>query len=817
MYKKLIIGLLEIIFVLIFSSNLSFCEDTELEKVKSKIPELLGANNIGTEFLFTIPPCYEESYGYNFIKLFISSGYNTNVLIEITKVGLEIEKNIKANEVIEVNLSPTDGQPYTKEPDEQEVPEKVYEGRGIHVKSEHPIVVYCVVRYNATSDGFLALPISSLGKEYIATPYSTDPMFKAVWNYHIPSMTGIVAAYDGTEVKFTLGGNPDNETAGGLLPGESSSVIMNKGDVYMISSKGDYGNLSGSKIVASKPVAVVSGVQCTNIPVGNQWCDSPVEMENPTFTWGNYYHVPQVPGRKNPSIIRIFSSEPNTTIYRDSVMIGRLTKSGGIINQGFIETRLVPIDEEPRSAIIHGDKPIYVTLYNPGVQEDGQPHPKSDPFTMSIMPIDQYQKEIIFSTPGKNGSGFPENFINIIYSSSEDGSVPDYLEFAKEMNGNFEWQKLSDVFGSNGEVFALPINGNYYAAKALDLEGNEGIYRIRSKVPFAAYSFGYGSYDSYGYPTSAGLKDIGVSDVIPPKPVWEIDCAGKVYSDENENMAFVNDKLEDNIESSGLSIINLDELSENYKFELESYTAGVDNKTFWSLEPIDIEKDAKAFITFTDRNGNDTTIAIRYIAQKMEILTDNPNFRKLYENDIETKRFKIKNMDYENDLLIKRIELSNESNGFEINLLDIELPTNIPPQEVIEFDLTFRAYEAGEFKNNIVVEDNCNYTKEYPISVKVESNTSVYSDYGQFSISNVMPNPLTSGIGEVYFSLIKSSWVTLEVYNMQGEIQKELVSGFYTSGKHRITINAEDFNSGVYYLVYKCNDYSVQRVMVINK
>ena len=124
-----------------------------------------------------------------------------------------------------------------------------------------------------------------------------------------------------------------NKTAGGMKPGDIVTVDMDEGDVFMVSSKGDFGDLSGSHIIATKPVAVVSGVQCTNIPIGNQWCDYTVEMEIPTYTWGTHYHVPKIPNRQYPPLIRIFAKEPNTKLYRDGNNIGLLPEAGGMENK----------------------------------------------------------------------------------------------------------------------------------------------------------------------------------------------------------------------------------------------------------------------------------------------------------------------------------------------------------------------------------------------------------------------------------------------------------------------------------------------------
>jgi len=172
-----------------------------------------------------------------------------------------------------------------------------------------------------------------------------------------------------------------------MKPGDSKEFILNKGDVWAVATDTDEGDLSGSKVIANKPVAVVTGNMCNNIPTGNQWCDYTVEMDIPTFTWGTDYHVPKVPGRKYPSIIRIFAKEPNTTIYRNGRAIGQIKQAGGMEGNAYLTMRMGPMDVPPASIVISSDKPVGVTLYNTGVQEDN--YVQSDPFVMVMTPFQQ--------------------------------------------------------------------------------------------------------------------------------------------------------------------------------------------------------------------------------------------------------------------------------------------------------------------------------------------------------------------------------------------------------------------------------------------
>lgn len=406
----------------------------------------------------------------------------------------------------------------------------MYSGAGVHVFADGLISVYVVARFQATSDGFTAVPVSSLGEEYIVAAYAEDPMFRAVWNMKLPSTVTVTAPFDDTRCIFTLGGNPMTVTAGGMNPVESIEFTLHSGDTWMATTSADNADISGSLLRSSKPVAVVTGNQCTNIPVGNQWCDYTVEMNIPTHTWGTHYHVAKIPGRKYPPLIRIFANSPQTTIYRDGQQIGFINDAGGIQGEAFHEMRAGQmVDYDFDSHVFSGDKPVGIMLYNCGVQEDGYPLPDSDPFTSVITPIEQYQKDITFCTPATfGGDKFAQNFLNLVYQSDISGTVPEDMEFGEASGSSVTWSLLRDRFPGDGDVYEHDVEGKKYALKLLTLP-TVGVFKIRAEKPFAAYSFGYDWCDSYGYPTSGGYRDLmNKKDDEPPVPGWSMDEDGNV-------------------------------------------------------------------------------------------------------------------------------------------------------------------------------------------------------------------------------------------------------------------------------------------------
>ena len=691
--------------ILMAQSGAQASDNIDMKEIKKNLQELLGANNVGKEFWISNPPCYEETAGNNFVKIFITSPVKTQVIVEVPGKGFYRNQMTIPNDVIQFDIPPSIGQVISKGVREVPAPEEVYIGAGVHIYADDPIVVYCVVRFQATSDGYLAIPVSALGKEYIVAAYEEDPMFKAVWSDHFPSTTCIVAPHDKTRVTFIMGGNGFSKTAGGLKPGDATTKTLNKGDVWMFMSYGDGVNadLSGSRVFADKPIGMVSGNQCTNIPIGNQWCDYTVEMQLPTNVWGKHYHVAKVPGRKFPSIIRVFGKEENTDIFRNGNKVSEVKTVGGVIGKGYQEMRMGPfIENQNKSCVISGDKPIGVTLYNCGVQEDGYPLPNSDPFVEVQTPIEQYQDEITFCTPATfGGDFFMENYLNVVYETDESGVIPPDLMYAEVSGGRYEWIKVRDKFPGTGELFTYDVDGRKFGTHTLTLP-TVGVFKIKADKPFAAYSYGYDWCDSYGYPTSAALADLEKPDTIPPAPEWTMECDGNVNAD---GKTLVTDYPDDEEVRSNLAkIIFFRDSSDNYDLWYNEFIPGVDWVTEWGLNILNPEEDARALIGFTDRRGNDTILDIRYYAVKLDIIPEEYDFGKLKLNEERVHDFKVVNKG-EGDVHIVELKLKSNDQNFE--LMDYSLPTVLPAGGEMPFKVKFTGVEPGYFKDSIGVGDTC--------------------------------------------------------------------------------------------------------------
>ncbi len=686
---------------------------TDIEDIRENLPKMLGANSQGTEFVLTFHPCWEESGANNALKIYVSSGEQTSVTLEVPALGHIETKVTVPYDIIEFSLEPGIGQPYRKSDREPPLDEQVFPGRGIIVTADAPIVAYGVTRYRYTSDGYLALPTSSLGNHYIVSSWedvvSNTGSSRIQW---LTSYTSIVAAYDETRVRFTMGGNMNSKTPLGLKPGDSRTEIMQRGDVFTIPAMGPYSDITGSVVESNKPVAVISGSFCAYVPRDVPACDFMIEQDLPSFTWGTEYHMTPIVDRDKNSWMRVYAKTPNTRVYRDGNQIATIQNAGGTEGYGWLSRR-ADVDNAPKRALtISGNKGIVVMQYNTGQNDDGV---ESDPFMLTLTPIQQYQDEIIFNTPGiQGGVGFKHNYVNIVYKATPDGGIPDNLEFGRVVDGDISWQPLAGFDSHPGEIFANSVgaDGRPYKAKTIKLPV-DGVYKLRAQDKFAAYAYGFDWYDSYGFPTSVALADLETPDTVAPQPNWTMDCYGSVPENpQSPEDAYVEDwgtdpnfPPNDPERTSNLGLIYFNQKeSFNYDFGYDEFVPGVDRSTNWWLKVRDISSDARAVIVFTDRAGNDTTIEVRYYTTNLAVRNSYHNYGALKVGDPSvTEEFTVTNRSTEYPAVIENIYIKDSEPSFSLNPNGL-IGATLAPLESRTIEVTYTPLSNSSVADSIIVE-----------------------------------------------------------------------------------------------------------------
>ncbi len=685
-YILVVIALLILTAASIFSKE----PDTKL------ITAVLDSSNSGTEFYFSFPPCYDgQSPGTSNCRVIIASTVQQNITLEIQSLKFKGTKMCKANDAIEFTMGAGAVQPYEKSGTAPAPPEKVYPGAAIHVSAQYPVTCYGVNLYNYSSEAFLALPVSSLGKEYIVSSYTSS-----VTTYNFTSETTISAAYDSTVVYFEMGGTATSETSGGVKSGKTTApFVMNRGDVVCIATKAVNQDLSGSRITANKPVGVVSGNQFASVPVEDMSRSFIMEMETPVFAWGKEYHVTPLFGRQKNPLIRIYAKEKNTKVYRDGELWLNLPRSSRLLDNGYVERR--SFDGPPKAVVITADKPIYVVMYNHGQGDDTA---SIDPFQLTLPPFEQYQKEVIWCTPGAVFGNYIKNhYINLSYQLAANDSIPDDFEYIISFIGTSTWKKVSERFGkAPGYLFS--VNGQKYACKQIQLP-YESTYLFRAKTPFGAYAYGFSPNGSYGMPISVGLNNLEIIDSLAPRPVWSLNCDGSVSD------GTVSDFPSDSLKQSHLGFISMiKDSSSNYIFSYDStktFIAGKTKTTDWKLKVIDQRKPARAFLVFSDHSENDTTILVEYKGVDLRIEEgDTINLGVVKKGEKKIFSFTVATYGTQ-PITMSRLELKDNQQGFTINNT-LQMPfTLTPPNAEYPLSGDFINTDDGVYHDQIAIGDSC--------------------------------------------------------------------------------------------------------------
>ncbi|WP_162418534.1 T9SS type A sorting domain-containing protein [Cyclobacterium roseum] len=339
------------------------------------------------------------------------------------------------------------------------------DNRGIHIIAEDEITVYGLNQRRASTDAFLALPTDILGNEYIIASYTT-------WGSGntLSSVIGVVATMDNTVVTITPASNTNNRQAG--VPYQ---LTLQMGETYQLAAGIVGSDLTGSIVSSNKPVAVFSGHTCSNVPQNTTYCDHLIEQIPPANSLGESFVTVPLASRRAGDIFRIIATKDgtNVTVNGTNGYSENFSLNGG-------EFKELDIPSDVYSRIV-SDQAILVAQYSKGQTSDNV---ISDPFMMLIPPFEQFQNSYTVSTPA---TGFNKHFINLAVPISQKGQI------------------VLDGSLLPASIFT-DIPGSTFAGAQVEV--SEGTHNLSGNLAFGSFMYGFGSYDSYGYPGGQALARV---------------------------------------------------------------------------------------------------------------------------------------------------------------------------------------------------------------------------------------------------------------------------------------------------------------------
>jgi hypothetical protein len=244
--------------------------------------------------------------------------------------------------------------------------------RGVRVLSDNPVHVFTGNYRDRHSDGTVVLPVHALGTKYVTAGYNWMEAYEHFC---------VLATEDGTDVTIT----PHAFTSTGRPDGLPFTITLGRGELYYIKSfiAGPGGSLTGTRIDATKPVAVFSGAESGWIPELNTsdygYLNPHAEQMIPYRFLGREYVAVPFRSRRNGDTYRIVATEDNTTVTLNGMDIRTLTSAGDW-------------SEDNLSDILHisADKPVMVAQYANSARWDADDNEYGDASMLLLVPTDRY-------------------------------------------------------------------------------------------------------------------------------------------------------------------------------------------------------------------------------------------------------------------------------------------------------------------------------------------------------------------------------------------------------------------------------------------
>ncbi len=212
----------------------------------STYTSLAAQDNKGKDFILPFLPNYT---GANVIQLHLTSDTNTDVLIEypVNSPTFSTTVTLTPGDITLVDIPLTAGN-WTS---------GVVANNAVRTTADNEFVTYMVNLRRFTSDAALGLPIDTMNTQYIVASYQqTQGRYGTQLN--------VYAAYDNTTVTIT----PSVDLAGHSA-GTPFTVNLKRGEAYYAEARS--GDLSSTIIEANRPVGLVNGVECVNVPNRIWW------------------------------------------------------------------------------------------------------------------------------------------------------------------------------------------------------------------------------------------------------------------------------------------------------------------------------------------------------------------------------------------------------------------------------------------------------------------------------------------------------------------------------------------------------------------
>jgi hypothetical protein len=556
--------------------------------------------------------------------------------------------------------------------------------QAFNITSVEEVTVYAINQAITTSDAFLVLPVDILDNEYYIMSYDSDGSFDPRSGTEsinsTPSQFAVVATEDNTTITI----RPTASTVRNKL--NVNSVTLDRGDVYLVQTDirdNLRGDLTGTNIQSTKPIAVFSGHQRARLPIENDELNSRdilIEQLPPVETWGfsafiTPYPAPSDGSNQGSDLFRVLAAYDNTIVMVDSLEVAILDKG---------EFYQANIPATPKR--VDASSPVLVAQFKKTSGDGGARLRLGDPFMMLVPPAEQFMKSYRFINVQvgeyeETGFGTGFNYKPLVY---EDQYVTIVSPSLYTDRVRFDNNLLTP-----GEFRQIPNTTYSYVNKKI----SDGVHTVESDTICGIYVYGYGEANSYGYVGGMNFKKI---DFRAPQIFSDVDCGTFTGSilDTGENDTKIEQVFFDDASS-----INV---SKQYQF------IRPDSSVFAGrlLNPY---QDGIVVLTAIDssRLRNRQSIDVPGFTLNTTVVATDPP-KEIEEQIVVTKKycFDVRIFNYGKfPQKIDGIAFKNASP--QLSYADTVLPDSIAPGTSVTLKICFQAFQEMEVIDSLILINRC--------------------------------------------------------------------------------------------------------------
>ena len=412
------------------------------------------------ETLFTIP----GNAGGSDIDIFLTSGVATTATITNADGSFNTTVPIPANGTAIVTI-----------PDSGRIgPLGTASVNGYSIDAPDPFAAYLMDANVpvASNDITNLFPDTSLGTNYLVMAATSSLVLDG-------SQIAVVAGTNGTTVTIT----PSAPLTTGQPAGVPFDVMLNRLEAIEFRASGT-GDLTGTTISSTQPVAAFGGHWCANVPDDVVACDHVIEQLPATSDFGTQFVLVPTEQPGPGDVVKILARDDGTVVtFQDS---GGTTVQP-TLNAGEFLTLPPQLVENTRLTSNH---PILLGQFMLGAGLAGE----GDPAFALVPPQDQWLDRYIFNVPA--------------------GDYNDFLGIAIE-NAALASLKLDGVAVNPASFFSVPGT----TLMAGNISVGDGSHVIEANGDFMLLGHGFNSnFASYFGVGGSSISGGGVTPPPPPPP-----------------------------------------------------------------------------------------------------------------------------------------------------------------------------------------------------------------------------------------------------------------------------------------------------------